>query len=77
MLKRVVKNLQLNYRKYYLIGKVDLSYLVDGPIYSRGYIYGYADNSSRIYFALHQLIVDTVSWRILVEHLRELYNGKE
>ncbi|MDA0939096.1 MAG: condensation domain-containing protein, partial [Proteobacteria bacterium] len=48
-----------------------------GPIYSIGYIYGYADGSSRIYFALHHLIVDSVSWRILVEDLRDIYNQKE
>ena len=37
-----------------------------GPIYSIGYIYGYSDGSARLYFALHHLIVDGVSWRILV-----------
>jgi amino acid adenylation domain-containing protein/non-ribosomal peptide synthase protein (TIGR01720 family) len=48
-----------------------------GPIYSVGYIYGYSDKSSRIYFALHHLIVDTVSWRVLTEDLRDLYYGKD
>jgi len=48
-----------------------------GPIYRIGYIYGYEDGSSRIFFALHHLIVDAVSWRILAEDLRDLYNGKE
>ncbi len=48
-----------------------------GPIYSIGYIYGYADQSARIYFALHHLIVDTVSWRVLSEDLRNLYYQKE
>ena len=51
--------------------------LENGPIYSIGYICGYADGSSRVYFALHHLIVDTVSWRVLLEDLRELYSGKE
>ncbi|MBP9691731.1 MAG: amino acid adenylation domain-containing protein [Alphaproteobacteria bacterium] len=51
--------------------------LVSGPLYSMGYIYGYKDGSSRIYFALHHLIVDAVSWRILVEDLKTLYEGKQ
>ena len=51
--------------------------LEKGPIYSFGYIHGYADGSSRIYFALHHLIVDTVSWRIIAEDLKGLYHGKD
>jgi len=47
--------------------------LQTGPIYSIGYIYGFEDGSSRIFFALHHLIVDTVSWRILTEDLKNLY----
>ena len=41
-----------------------------------GYIYGYSDNSARIFFALHHLIVDVVSWRILVEHLNDFISKK-
>jgi amino acid adenylation domain-containing protein/non-ribosomal peptide synthase protein (TIGR01720 family) len=48
-----------------------------GATYSIGYIHGYKDGSSKIFFALHHLIVDTVSWRILAEDLRDIYNGKE
>ena len=51
--------------------------LEHGPIYSVSYIYGYADGSSRIYFALHHLIVDAVSWRILTDDLRNIYNQKD
>ncbi|NDB85091.1 MAG: gramicidin biosynthesis protein, partial [Alphaproteobacteria bacterium] len=51
--------------------------LEEGPLYSIGYIHGYADGTARIYFALHHLIVDTVSWRILAEDLRDLYRGKD
>ncbi|KAB2835966.1 MAG: AMP-binding protein, partial [Caedimonadaceae bacterium] len=51
--------------------------LEEGPLYGVGYIHGYADGSSRVYFALHHLIVDSVSWRILAEDLRDLYNGKD
>lgn len=47
-----------------------------GPLYSIGYLYGYKDGSARLYFALHHLIVDTVSWRILAENLKDLYSGK-
>lgn len=50
--------------------------LGQGPLYSMGYIHGYKDGSSRIFFALHHLIVDTVSWRILLEDLKTLYEGK-
>ena len=51
--------------------------LEHGPTYSIGYVYGYKDGSARIYFALHHLIIDTVSWRILVEDLKDIYNGKD
>ena len=48
-----------------------------GPIYSIGYLYGYKDGSARIHFALHHLIVDAVSWRILIGDLRQIYEGSE
>ncbi|MCB1712028.1 MAG: amino acid adenylation domain-containing protein, partial [Candidatus Riesia sp.] len=48
--------------------------LTTGPLYSIGYIHGFSDKSSRIFFALHHLIVDAVSWRILTEDLRDLYS---
>ncbi|WP_244285427.1 condensation domain-containing protein, partial [Flavobacterium araucananum] len=47
-----------------------------GPLFSVGYLYGYKDGSARIYFALHHLIVDGVSWRILADDIRTLYSGK-
>ncbi len=47
-----------------------------GPTYSVGYIYGYNDNSARIFFAFHHLIVDAVSWRILTEDLYDLYHNQ-
>ena len=50
--------------------------LEQGSLYSIGYIYGYPDDSARIYFALHHLIIDTVSWRILSEDLKDIYEGK-
>jgi non-ribosomal peptide synthase protein (TIGR01720 family) len=48
-----------------------------GPVYSIGYLHGYDDGSSRIYFAFHHLIIDSVSWRILIEDLKDLYDGKK
>ncbi len=47
----------------------------NGPLYGLGYINGFQDNSARIYFAFHHLIIDVVSWRILVKDLKELYEG--
>ena len=49
--------------------------LEKGIVCSIGYIYGYSDNTARIYFALHHLIVDAISWRVLSEDLQTLYNG--
>ncbi len=46
-----------------------------GSLHCIGYLYGYEDGSARIFFALHHLIVDTVSWRILTEDLKTLYDG--
>lgn len=48
--------------------------LIDGQSYSVGYIYGYPDCSSRIFFALHHLLVDSVSWRIITNDLYAIYN---
>ncbi|WP_224732703.1 condensation domain-containing protein, partial [Francisella sp. SYW-9] len=49
----------------------------NGPLWSIGYLHGFNDGSSRLYFALHHLIVDAVSWRILIEDFRSLYNEEE
>ena len=48
-----------------------------GPTYVICYLYGYEDKSARLYFALHHLITDAVSWRILTEDIKDLYEGKE
>ena len=47
--------------------------LQKGPTYSIAYIHGFEDGSSRIFLALHHLIVDAVSWRILTHNLKDLY----
>lgn len=49
--------------------------IVDGPMYSTGYISGYKDGSTRVYFAMHHLIVDVVSWHIIVHGLQKAYNA--
>ncbi|WP_460885498.1 condensation domain-containing protein, partial [Pseudoduganella ginsengisoli] len=50
--------------------------LAEGPLYSLGYLHGYADGSARVFFALHHLIVDTISWRVLAEDLQAAYEGQ-
>ncbi|MFY0577930.1 amino acid adenylation domain-containing protein [Cystobacter fuscus] len=49
--------------------------LEQGPTHAFGYLEGYQDGSSRVFFALHHLIVDAVSWRILTEDLATLAGG--
>ncbi|MCX8481322.1 MAG: condensation domain-containing protein, partial [Sediminibacterium sp.] len=43
------------------------------PLYSIGYIEGFDDGSCRIFFALHHLISDAVTMRIIVHDLNLLY----
>lgn len=47
--------------------------LEKGPTYSIGYIYGFASGKSQIHFAIHHLMIDAVSWRILLEDLQTIY----
>ena len=51
--------------------------LENGPMYSIGYVYGYHDNSARIHFASHYLLMDAVSWGIIVKDLQRVYNHKK
>ncbi|KFF74859.1 hypothetical protein HX13_12800 [Chryseobacterium sp. P1-3] len=48
-----------------------------GPLYNIGYITGYQDKTARVFFAFHHLIIDTVSWRIILEDLRNIYQTLE
>ncbi len=48
-----------------------------GPTYAMAYLHGYPNNTAKIFFAFHHLIVDSVSWRILAEDLKRLYLGEE
>uniref|UniRef100_A0A914XN27 oleoyl-[acyl-carrier-protein] hydrolase n=1 Tax=Plectus sambesii TaxID=2011161 RepID=A0A914XN27_9BILA len=47
----------------------------NGPTFCVGYLHGYDDGSARVWFAMHHLIVDSVSWRIICQDLQTLYNG--
>ncbi|KAL2758892.1 hypothetical protein ACRALDRAFT_2017779 [Sodiomyces alcalophilus JCM 7366] len=51
--------------------------LEQGPLYAVAYLHGYEDGSARVWFALHHLLVDTVSWNILLADLQTLYNGND
>ena len=61
-LRSILTNLQSSFNLRY------------GPTYSIAYIHDRKDNSARVFFALHHLIVDAVSWRILTHHLQYLYD---
>ncbi|WEF32911.1 non-ribosomal peptide synthetase/type I polyketide synthase [Pseudoduganella chitinolytica] len=50
--------------------------LVAGPVHAFGYLHGYADGSARVFMALHHLVVDTVSWRVLADDLHAAYEGE-
>ncbi|WP_299249897.1 condensation domain-containing protein, partial [uncultured Aquimarina sp.] len=47
--------------------------LQKGPLFRMGYLYGYEHGKARIFFALHHMIVDAVSWRILSQDIKTLY----
>lgn len=49
--------------------------LQNGPTWCVLYLHGYSDNTARVYFIMHHLIVDTVSWQIITRDLEILYNG--
>ncbi|GHH81085.1 surfactin synthase subunit 1 [Streptomyces sulfonofaciens] len=51
--------------------------LEHGPIACAAYLHGFDDGSARVWFALHHLIVDSVSWHILAQDLEILYHGGE
>ncbi|MDX3853441.1 non-ribosomal peptide synthetase [Streptomyces sp. AK02-01A] len=51
--------------------------LEHGPVHCAAYLHGFDDGTARVWFALHHLIVDTVSWHILAQDLEILYHGGE
>ena len=48
--------------------------LESGPLMATAYLHGFEDGSARVLFALHHMIVDTVSWNIILSDLETLYN---
>ena len=44
-----------------------------GPLYTIAYLHGYKDKTARLFFAMHHLIIDSVSWRIITEDISRLY----
>jgi N-(5-amino-5-carboxypentanoyl)-L-cysteinyl-D-valine synthase len=49
--------------------------LAHGPLFGVAYLHGFPDGSARVWFAVHHLVVDVVSWRILAQDLEILYHG--
>ena len=47
-----------------------------GPMHCVAYLYGFEDGSARIWFAMHHLITDVVSWSIIVRDLERIYQEK-
>ncbi|KAJ5571757.1 AMP-dependent synthetase/ligase [Penicillium sp. DV-2018c] len=50
--------------------------LENGPIGAIGYLHGYEDQSARIWFSVHHIAIDTVSWQILIRDLQMLYRNE-
>jgi amino acid adenylation domain-containing protein/non-ribosomal peptide synthase protein (TIGR01720 family) len=50
--------------------------LEQGSLLQTGYLYGYPDGSARIFLAGHHLVLDAVSWRIIVDDIRSLAEGR-
>ena len=48
-----------------------------GDVMSIGIIRGHKDGKDRIHMAIHHLMVDGVSWRIILRELECLYKGRE
>ncbi|MDF1757735.1 MAG: amino acid adenylation domain-containing protein, partial [Legionellaceae bacterium] len=48
----------------------------DGPLWRIEYITGYEDGSARLYMSYHHLIMDSVSWRIIIDDIKCLYENK-
>lgn len=46
-----------------------------GPLCCAAYLDGFNDGTARVWLAMHHLIVDSVSWRIIAQDLEILYHG--
>ena len=51
--------------------------IFNGPLFHIAYLEGYENGRARIHFALHHLIVDAVSWRIIKNDLQRIYSYLE
>lgn len=49
----------------------------NGPLFAVCLISGFDDESCRIWFGIHNLIIDSYSWRVICEDLESLYNGSD
>ncbi|WP_410643876.1 amino acid adenylation domain-containing protein [Amycolatopsis sp. lyj-346] len=49
--------------------------LEHGPTGCAAYLHGFEDGSARVWFAVHHLAVDSVSWHILAQDLEILHHG--
>jgi amino acid adenylation domain-containing protein/non-ribosomal peptide synthase protein (TIGR01720 family) len=47
-----------------------------GELISVGIIRGHRDGYDRLFLAIHHLVIDGISWRILLSDLEDLYQGK-
>jgi len=47
-----------------------------GPLWQAVHLTGFDDGSSKLFFALHHLIIDAVSWRILADDLQQVLTGQ-
>ena len=50
--------------------------LMDGPLWRAAHLSGYEEGCSRLFFACHHLLIDTLSWRIIAEDLQKILMGK-
>ncbi|MCX7121890.1 MAG: amino acid adenylation domain-containing protein [Gammaproteobacteria bacterium] len=67
---------QFNSGEKFNIGQNEFD-IEKGPLWAIYYIAGASDGSARLYFSFHHLIIDSVSWRILIEDIKRLYEGIE
>lgn len=48
-----------------------------GPLHKVAYIYSSIEKRAKIYMAFHHLIIDVVSWKVLMDDLKMLYDSKK
>ncbi|NTS77174.1 amino acid adenylation domain-containing protein [Catenovulum sp. SM1970] len=49
--------------------------ITDGPLWRAVRLTGFTDGHDRLFLAFHHLIIDTVSWRIIADDLRDFVEG--